>query len=63
MATAFLSLNVTISYMIFVNAVIWVRSDFIIFAMLMSLVLGGITTALRLGSQIDYYQIVYLLEG
>ena len=63
MATAFLSLNVTISYMIFVNAVIWVRNDFIIFAMLMSLVLGGITTALRLGSQIDYYQIVYLLEG
>ena len=63
MATAFLSLNVTISYMIFVNAVIWVRNDFIIFAMLMSLVLGGITTAIRLGSQIDYYQIVYLLEG
>jgi hypothetical protein len=49
--------------MIFVNAVIWVRNDFIIFAMLMSLVLGGLTTALRLGSQIDYYQIVYLLEG
>ena len=59
----FLSLNVTICYIIFVNAIIWVKDDFIIFAMLMSLILGGITIALRIGTEVNYHQIIYMLEG
>ena len=59
----FLSLNATICYIIFVNAIIWVKDDFIIFAMLMSLILGGITIALRIGNEVDYLQIIYMLEG
>ena len=63
LATMLLALNVTICYIILVNAIVWVKDDFIIFFMLLSLVLGGIMVALRMGSQVDYYQIIYLLEG
>ena len=62
-ASMFLSLNITIIMMLILVAGIWVHYEPTISAMLLALVLGCFCIMFRIGIAVDYYQVIYILEG
>ena len=54
-ATMLLSFNITIIMIILLNAVLWLRHEPIISAMLSTLAFGCFTVMFRVGISVDYF--------